>query len=72
MAQQKVELVIAARKINGVWEAAVINNGAFSRAMVDPSLDAIADRGLLGSLIDRPEGASVTIQVTTLLDDGQA
>lgn len=71
MAQQRVESVVAAKKVGDHWEAALVVNGQFARALVGANLDSLVGTSLLGMFIDRPEGAVVTVSVSTQFDDGK-
>jgi hypothetical protein len=59
-------LTVAAKKVNGKWHGAVITNDAFALSFIETDLETLMTKALIGVFIDRPEGASVNVNVLTL------
>ena len=58
------EVMLAARKVEGTWEMALISKGRFLRAVSNDDLFKLCSAQLAGFLVsDRPDGTEVTIRV---------
>ncbi len=61
-----MKLTIAARKIDNKWEAALVSEGKFHRALLSEKLEDVVLRGLLAILeTPHPEGTLVIVDVAT-------
>lgn len=59
-----MRLTVAARKIEGKWEAALVAENKFQRALLGEKLEDVVLRGLLAVLeTPHPDGTIVTIDV---------
>ena len=71
-----MQLTVAAKQIGANWEGALIIDGKFQRALVDPKLENVVLRGLASTLlIAHAEGTEITINMTVeeaKLGDGLA
>jgi hypothetical protein len=69
MAAEPLQVTIASKKIDGAWEAAVLSQGRFSRALKGNDLYSLVTGQLTALLsLDRPEGSEVSLQI--LITDG--
>jgi hypothetical protein len=59
-----MKLTVASKKVSGQWEGALVVDGKFQRALVEPTLETLMQRGLSYLLFDNPEGTSVMIEVS--------
>lgn len=59
-------LTVAAKKVGGKWHGAVISNDAFMMSLIETDLSVLVEKALVGAFVDRPEGASVNLNVLTL------
>jgi hypothetical protein len=69
---EPLTMTIAIRKIDGVFEAAVVNKGAFMRALTGKDLyKMIMPQLLLVLTSDRPDDTEIGIVVNVLLPEAK-
>ena len=66
-----MKLVVASKKVDNKWEAALVVDNKFQRALVAESLDDIVLRATVVLAQAYPEGTDVLFEVTTSTPDEQ-
>lgn len=63
---ERSTITVATRKIGTKWHGAVIVNDTFTQSFIESDLETLVQKALIGVFIDRPEGATVNVNVLTL------
>jgi len=62
-----MQATVAAKKIDGKWEAALINEGRFGRSFVGKSIAEIVTKAISPMLaVDLADGAEIAVNVAIL------